>query len=291
MFGVIVVNKPQGMTSHDVVNAMRRRFQTRRVGHSGTLDPMATGVLVLAIGPATRFLQYLPLEPKVYEGEITFGATTNTQDAEGEVDSMGEVPADLRSRIDEELPQFLGQIDQIPPMYSAIKHQGRPLYQLARAGVEVDRKTRTVFIDSFEVPEIHGSKATFRVVCSGGTYVRTLAHDLGQAIGCGAHLSRLHRSAVGPLSDELAVEIEEASVEHLIPLREALLPMLLVPLEADQIARARVGNVVRLPLFVDRSHVALLDETGEVFCIARTLDDLHAQPECVIPLEAMNGLV
>src|SRR6202044_655457 len=138
MLGILLIDKPAGITSHDVVNAVRRRFGVRRVGHAGTLDPQATGLLIVAVGPATRFLQYLPLEPKEYVGVVTFGEERDTQDSEGQVVALKPVPGDLEAQVHEVLPQFRGLIQQLPPMYSAVKKDGKPLYAYARSGKEVD---------------------------------------------------------------------------------------------------------------------------------------------------------
>src|SRR5476649_403009 len=182
MFGILLIDKPLGGTSHDVVNHIRRRFGTRRVGHAGTLDPLGTGLLVVAVGPATRFLQYLPLEPKVYIAEVAFGHSTPTYDAEGELSEARPVPENLAEAIDSKLPAFRGLIQQLPPMYSAIKVGGKPLYKFAREGKEQVRESRTVHIDTFEILSIEGDKATARISCSGGTYIRSLANDLGEAL-------------------------------------------------------------------------------------------------------------
>lgn len=209
MFGIAVVNKPIGITSHDVVSKMRRRFETRRVGHAGTLDPLATGVLVLAIGPATRFLQYLPLEPKEYVTTIKFGESTNTYDAEGEVTQTRAVPADLETKLLEVLGDYVGDIQQLPPMYSAVKKDGKPLYAYARKGEEIERELRSIFVDELELVSVEGDLAKVRLICSGGTYVRTLAHDIGEQIGCGGHVVQLERTRVGKFDLSLAKSIEE----------------------------------------------------------------------------------
>ncbi len=288
MLGILVVHKQQGITSHDAVNAARRKLGTRRVGHSGTLDPMATGVLVLAVGAATRFLQYLPLEPKVYEGEITFGASTDTLDAEGEIVKTCAVPRNLRDLILLERIQFLGQIQQVPPMFSAIKQNGQPLYALAREGKEVVREPRTVFIDSFDLSEFGEQTAQFRVVCSGGTYVRTLANDLGEAVGCGAHLSALRRTSVGSFTLDDAVSLEDIVPDRLIPLRSALRGIPMVELNGLEVRRVRDGNYITAPYPVAGRFAALLDEQGDVFSMARVQEN-RLQPDCVIPRELLHG--
>ncbi|MBX7132970.1 MAG: tRNA pseudouridine(55) synthase TruB [Fimbriimonadaceae bacterium] len=287
MLGILLIDKPQGLTSHDVVNDIRRRLGLRRVGHAGSLDPMATGALVVAVGPATRFLQYLPLEPKEYVAEVTFGAETDTQDALGEVVREDEVPADLDARITASLPALIGPVQQLPPMYSAIKKQGKPLYAYARQGQEVERTPRTVYIEAFEEVGRENNTRTYRVVCSGGTYVRTLAHDLGQFVGCGAHLSALRRTRVGRYEVRDATPLEVISPEHLIPLRAALPPMPLVKMDTNRTNLIREGQSVSGGYSGREAFVALIEPSGEVFSVARVLGN-RLQPECVIPAEALE---
>jgi tRNA pseudouridine55 synthase len=285
MLGILVIDKPPGMTSHDVVDRVRRRLGTRRVGHAGSLDPMATGVLVVAVGPATRFLQYLPLEPKEYEATIAFGTETDTQDAEGSVLATAPVPSDLDRRVEELLPEFLGPIEQLPPMFSAVKRAGKPLYAYARKGEEVDRTPRTVYVDVFE-PLGDGR---YRIVCSGGTYVRTLAHDLGRRLGCGAHLGALRRTRAGKFSLAEAIGLDEAGPLHLVQLAEALEPMPVITLDLIEVEAIREGRSIEHPALAPL--VALADPDGRVFSVARA-DGNRLQPQCVIPSEAMqHGLV
>ncbi len=288
MFGIILVQKEIGRTSHDVVDAIRRKFGTRRVGHAGTLDPLATGLLVVAVGPATRFLQYLPLEPKEYVAEIAFGRATSTYDLEGEIIHEGPVPADLPAAIEQALPKFKGLISQLPPMYSAVKIDGKPLYHYARQGKEIEREPRNVHIDVFEVKPLSETTVEARIVCSGGTYIRSLAHDLGMEIGCGAHLAKLHRTKVGRFTDAEATRIEDANPKMLVPLKEALAPMPMVQLNKTQVQHIREGRQIEEP--PDRGIagiVALLDPQGDVFSVARVQGNV-LQPECVIPLEAFH---
>lgn len=285
MFGILLIDKPEGISSHDVVNRIRRRFQTRRVGHAGTLDPLATGALVVAVGPATRFLQYLPLEPKEYFGTIAFGVSTTTLDREGEVVRQRPVPDNLGALLEVALPRFLGIIEQVPPMYSAIKKDGKPLYELARLGKQVERRPRRVHIDTFEIVGLHGHEASFRVVCSGGTYVRTLADDLGEALGCGAHLSSLRRTRVGRFHIGSAVSLEGASPIELIPLAEALAPMPMVQLSAPQVADARMGRALDVDGSLPEGALAALLDGPSVIGVARSRAG-RLYPECVIPAEA-----
>jgi tRNA pseudouridine55 synthase len=290
MIGVLVIDKPVGITSHDVVNHVRRALKTRRVGHAGSLDPLGAGALVVAVGPATRFLQYLPLEPKTYVCEATFGVETATQDGEGEVVREAPVPLDLERRIAEALPAFLGEIEQLPPMYSAVKKAGRPLYDYARRGETVEREPRTVFVDAFDTLAVEPPKARFRIECSGGTYVRALVHDLGNAIGCGAYLSALSRTLVGKFDLRDAIQLDEVSPRRLIPLREALPPMRVVTLSGMLEAHVREGRSIPVPAGTGDRLVALADAQGEVFAAARVTGQ-RLQPECVIPREALYGAV
>jgi len=290
MLGIVLIDKPAGMTSHDVVNRARRQFGTRRVGHSGTLDPSATGLLVVAIGPATRFLQYLPMEPKEYTGIIRFGIETTTQDADGEVVAESAIPSDLRSAIESSLPQLIGEISQMPPMYSAIKHGGKPLYAYARAGRDVERQSRTVYIKAFDLLSLGEDRMEFRVVCSGGTYVRTLAHDLGQAVGCGAHLSSLRRTMVGRFQIDEAVSLDAVNSSALLPLAKVLAPMPIVGLEPRQVADIREGRAIPIAEPPPGRLAALTDERGEVFCVAE-VQGAVLQPHCVIPQGAMGAQV
>ena len=286
MLGVLLVDKPIGMTSHDVVNRIRRALGTKRVGHAGTLDPLATGVLVVAVGPATRFLQYLPLEPKEYVAEVAFGRATTTFDAEGETTASADVPEDLDARIAAALPAFSGLIDQIPPMYSAVKVGGQPLYKAARRGEEVERSTRRVHIARFETEAAQGDRRTMRVVCSGGTYVRTLAHDLGAAIGVPAYLAGLRRTAVGRFREADAVPLEGVSGADLRPLGESLDPMPRLLLDPGEVRAVRDGKALRRDDAPTELFAALCDGRGRVVSVARVEGGV-LRPECVIPAETM----
>lgn len=291
MLGILVVNKPKGITSHDVVNRARTALGTRRVGHSGTLDPMATGVLVLAVGPATRFLQYLPLEPKVYEATITFGFTTDTQDAEGEFIEENPVPRDLQAFIRSRVRELTGEIEQVPPMFSALKKDGRAMYDYARAGIEIERAPRRVFIQKVDVRKVTRDKAQVRIVCSGGTYIRTWAHDLGQLVGCGAYLSGLERTAVGKFRIEEARSLDQINEEWILPLRDALEPLPMMECDADLERRVRTGQTVKLPEATNDRILGLLDASGNIFAAARVDHSDKLRPECVIPAEAIYGVV
>lgn len=196
--GVLLVDKGQDMTSHDVVAVARRCLNTKKIGHCGTLDPMATGMLILVVGNATRIQDLLMSEDKEYTGTLTLGSTTSTQDAEGEVLETKPLPADLaRADIETAFDAFRGDFYQTPPMVSAVKIGGVALYKLARQGKEVAREPRLVRVYDREITRVELPQVDFRVVCSKGFYVRTYAHEIGQKIGCGAHLSALRRTRSG----------------------------------------------------------------------------------------------
>lgn len=291
MSGILLIDKPQGWTSHDVVAKLRGRLNTRRIGHAGTLDPIATGLLVLAVGPATRVLQYLDLEPKEYVFTVQFGQETDTYDADGEVVSTKDVPTDLGARIRASLIHFVGEIEQVPPMFSAVKKDGQPLYKYARKGQEIEREPRdiTVYELTLTEPACEATAtATLRCVCSGGTYVRSLAHDIGGMVGCGGHVTALRRTRVGRFSIEAATTIERAEVSDLIPLKDALEPMPLMRLKHGQAQVIQHGNFLRVDSAPNERFVALADEDGNVFSIGRVVEN-EIHPECVLPLEVFNG--
>jgi tRNA pseudouridine55 synthase len=195
--GAILVDKPPGPTSHDVVDAIRRKFGIKKVGHCGTLDPGATGLLIIVLGRGTKLSERLMGDDKVYEGTIRFGATTNSYDADGDILETKPVPSITLDRLNELAGQFIGDQMQTPPMVSAIKKDGVPLYKLARKGVEVEREPRLIHIYNFRFTSYSEPDGEFRLACTKGTYVRSVAHELGQKIGCGAHLASLRRSASG----------------------------------------------------------------------------------------------
>ena len=208
--GVLLLDKPSGMTSNSALQSARRLFSAAKAGHTGTLDPLATGLLPLCFGEATKFSSDLLEADKTYEADVLFGITTDTGDAEGEVLVRRPVafsPEDLEAA----LARFRGPISQIPPMYSAIKRDGKPLYELARQGIEVERAARAVTIHELVLLEISGDRCRLRVSCSKGTYIRTLAEDIGEFLRCGAHLTGLRRTRVGPLQISDAVTLDQLS--------------------------------------------------------------------------------
>ena len=225
MEGVLIVDKPQGLTSHDVVYRLRRKLGMKKIGHAGTLDPMATGLLIMLIGKATRISQYLMSTDKVYEGEATLGVVTDSQDAEGEMMETRPVPELSEAAVREVMKGFLGDQYQIPPMHSAIKIDGVKLYHLARKGEEVEREPRFIRVSSFELLSFASPKITFRLHCTKGTYVRTIAHDLGQKLGCGAHLSALRRTASGKFELSQGLTLEQIETMPLPEIEKRLIPV------------------------------------------------------------------
>lgn len=195
--GAILIDKPAGPTSHDVVDAIRRKFGIKKVGHCGTLDPNATGLLIIVLGRGTKLSERLMGDDKVYEGTMKFGESTDSYDADGEITGSLPVMPMTLDQLNEEAATFIGDQMQVPPMVSAIKKNGVPLYKLARKGVEVEREPRLIHIYNFRFTEYNEPLAAFKLACTKGTYVRSVAHDLGQKLGCGAHLATLRRSVSG----------------------------------------------------------------------------------------------
>lgn len=212
MDGVLNVRKAAGPTSHDVVDEIRRIFSIKRVGHAGTLDPMATGVLVVCLGKATRVVEYLVGVPKEYRARMVLGKSTDTQDSTGVVTAESDASGITRDMLEEASASFTGEIEQIPPMVSALKHQGKPLYKLARQGITIERSARKISIYSLNVLKFtpgQSAEAEILVKCSSGTYIRTLCADIGDKLGCGAHMSMLERTSVGRFTIEKSVTIDQ----------------------------------------------------------------------------------
>lgn len=229
MEGILLVDKPRDHTSHDVVARLRGKLKTKRIGHAGTLDPMATGLLIILVGRATSASQYLISLDKEYEGTIELGKVTDTQDADGEVMETRPVPPLTEADVLAAIKTFLGDQYQTPPMYSAIKINGVPLYKSARKGEEVVREPRFIRVMSWEILRFASPQIDFRLRCTKGTYVRTLAHDLGQKLGCGAHLSALRRTATDKFNVAQALTMEQIQAlslpeidRRLIHVREAV---------------------------------------------------------------------
>jgi tRNA pseudouridine55 synthase len=298
--GILVVNKPPEITSHDVVDAVRLLTGTRRVGHTGTLDPMATGVLVLVVGRATRLAQYLEVDPKEYVGEMLLGIETDTYDITGEVKAQRPCTA-TDEEIVSALMKYTGTFDQVPPMRSAKKVQGQPLYKLARKGIEVEREPKRVQVYELEVSGVDradGVKVAFRIVCSRGTYVRSICHDVGQDLGCGGVLYRLERTRCGRFSIENAYTLEQLEElkergeleSAIIPPAQALENYNAVVVRQGYVARVANGEPVQLRMVKDTigerfargSTIRLLDERGRFLGLARWYGELARRPQDVV---------
>ena len=222
--GAILIDKPSGPTSHDVVDAIRRQFGIKKVGHCGTLDPNATGLLIIVLGRGTKLSEKLMSDDKVYEGDIKFGETTDSYDVDGEILETKLVPPLMLDQLNELAATFVGDQMQMPPMVSAIKKNGVPLYKLARKGIEVVREPRLVHIYNFRFTEYREPLATFKLACTKGTYVRSVAHDLGQKLGCGAHLATLRRSVAGKFD-----VVDATSLDAVLKLTPAELEKKVIP--------------------------------------------------------------
>jgi tRNA pseudouridine55 synthase len=284
--GVAVVDKPAGWTSHDVVAKSRGLLGTRKVGHSGTLDPDATGVLVLGVGKATRLLRYLTALGKTYEAEIVLGVETTTLDAAGEVtvthDMTGITVDDARAAA----VALTGPILQVPPMVSALKVDGRRLHELAREGIEVEREARPVTVHRFELSPTDDPLVLRAVVaCSSGTYVRTLADDLGHALGGGAHLRALRRTAVGGFDLAEAVALEALSPDHLLPVTAAVTHLPTLVVAGDVAVAVGHGKVLdRTDLGAEGDGPwAVVDDEGHLRAVYQAHKGDTVKPELVIP--------
>ncbi|MDB6022319.1 MAG: tRNA pseudouridine synthase [Pedosphaera sp.] len=224
--GALLIDKPAGPTSHDVVDAIRRQFRLKKVGHCGTLDPNATGLLIIVLGRGTKLSEKLMSSDKVYEGTIKFGETTDSYDKDGELVASLPVPPTTVEELNEMASAFVGDQMQMPPMVSAVKKNGVPLYKLARKGLEVVREPRLIHIYNFRFSEYQEPLGWFRVACTKGTYVRSLAHELGQKLGCGAHLATLRRTVSGKFDVADAIEFEHALDLPVSGLEERVIPFL-----------------------------------------------------------------
>lgn len=274
MNGVLVVDKPKGPTSSDVVQIVRRALKVKKAGHTGTLDPMATGVLPLCLGDATRIAQVLTDGNKAYDATLKLGVTTDTLDAEGAVLQTRAVPVLTRERLEQVFATFRGALMQTPPMYSAIKKDGKRLYELARAGEEVEREARAVTVFSLTLNDFTSDELKLSVACSKGFFVRTLAADIGEALGCGAHLTALRRTQSGPFAIARAIPLQEivekgaeAVAGKLASLEESLafLPEVkTTEAEADRVKHGGVVEVAR----PDEAMVRVTGPTGEVLALA-----------------------
>lgn len=293
--GIILLDKPVGCSSNAALQEVKRLLFARKAGHTGSLDPLASGLLPLCLGEATKLSAFLLDADKVYEGTCQLGVRTSTADAEGEVISERPVPDLSEAQIKEVMARFTGEQQQTPPMHSAVKVKGQPLYKLAHQGIEVEREARTVNIYSLELdrydPERHSFE--FRMHCSKGTYVRTLAEDIGEALGCGAHLSRLRRTAVGPLSVDKAVSLEQlrqvreaqgaAALDgYVLPMEQALARWPALILTAHSAYYVRQGQPVQIAKAPTSGWVRLFADNDRFLGVGQILDDGRVAPRRLV---------
>ena len=284
MLGFVNVFKPAGPTSAQIVARLRRiygiygRDRKLAAGHLGTLDPQAAGVLPVAIGKATRLIPMLTDQRKAYACTLVLGRSTTTQDATGETVASAEVPRDWRKRLDAALPAFVGKISQTPPMYSAVHHDGKRLYELAREGRTVERRSRTATIYAVTLLGAEANTARLRVACGEGTYVRTLCHDIGEAVGIPAHMGALVREASGPflLYEALTLEDIAARPQQSLIAPEHIIPFPTIVLDLRGSADFRAGRVVPLPEGAAARHVFVRDESRTLVGVGEALGALLA---------------
>lgn len=287
--GVLLLDKPIGMTSNAALQKVKRLFRARKAGHTGSLDPLASGLLPICMGEATKISSFLLNADKRYRTEVTLGVKTTTADAEGEVletRPVGELTSDA---VEQVLDRFRGQIEQVPPMHSAIKVQGEPLYKLAHQGIEVERQPRAVTIYQLDLLALEADRLVLDIRCSKGTYVRTLAEDIGEALGCGGHVSALRRTEVGHFSLDSAVTMErleadreggpEALDVHLLPTESVVDNWPDVRLSDDAAYYLRMGQAVLVPRAPTEGWVRLYENRGGFMGVGEVLDDGRVAPK------------
>ncbi|WP_165668636.1 tRNA pseudouridine(55) synthase TruB [Metapseudomonas otitidis] len=293
--GILILDKPRGMSSNQALQKVRWLLNAEKAGHTGSLDPLATGVLPLCFGEATKFSQYLLDADKGYETVAQLGVTTTTGDAEGEVLERRDVTVG-RDELEAALGRFRGEIQQVPPMYSALKKDGQPLYKLARAGEVVEREARSVTIARLELLALDSTKATLSVSCSKGTYIRTLVEDLGQVLGCGGHVAELRRTQAGPFNLSQAISLEELEKAHaeggnealdrfLLPSDSGLEHWPLVQLSEHSAYYWLHGQPVRAPEAPKFGMLRVQDHTGRFIGIGEVSDDGRIAPRRLIRSE------
>jgi len=280
--GILILDKPIGCSSNQALQQVRKLYRARKAGHCGSLDPLASGILPICLGEATKFSSYLLGANKTYRATCRLGETTTTGDAEGEVVERRPVTVDA-TQVERSLVQFVGEIEQIPPMYSALKHRGKRLYQLAREGRQVERKPRRVTIYQLTLLSCSGSNLSFEVSCSKGTYIRTLAEDIGEVLGCGAHLSALRRSAVDSFVEQDGVTIEQLQALEqqdggqldalLLPVTRAVMQFPELTLDASSSLRISQGKRIQLGTFEATGLCRLVTGEGRFIGLGKVTPD------------------
>ena len=283
--GLLVLDKPAGITSHDVVARARRALGLRRVGHAGTLDPPATGVLLVGVGRATRLLRFLQGADKAYEGTLVLGATTTTLDATGETTGTFEMSGVTEEEVAAAAAALTGDLDQVPPMVSAVHVDGRRLHELAREGIEVERAPRRVHVKRFDVAALGEGRYRFEVVCGSGTYVRSLVDDLGRTLGGGAHLAVLRRTRVGAFRIDEAAGLEELEERGAALLRtpaQMVADLASLRVGAGAVADVLHGRAISAPGTVSAGPVAVLGPDGALVAVCAPHRDGTLRPEVVV---------
>jgi tRNA pseudouridine55 synthase len=288
--GLLILDKPGGMTSHDVVARVRRATGEQSVGHLGTLDPMATGVLPLLLGKYTRLAQFFGTSEKVYSGTIRFGFATDTYDAEGTPLGQARAVSLTLDAVRTESAKYLGEMEQMPPPFSAKKVAGKPAYRLARTGKTPELKPVKITVDAFAIESLDGDSAHFNMRISAGGYVRAIAHAMGQALGCGAHLASLRRTAAGPFTLDEAMTVEEmgrlageGKLEERMPHPRTLLPeMPAVSADEQTLGRIRNGMQVNLPEYSAAAAVKIFEGQRDLAAIGKRVAGTLFQPFVVL---------
>lgn len=305
--GILLLDKPLHLTSNGALQRVKRLFGAKKAGHTGSLDPLATGMLPLCFGEATKLSQYLLESDKYYHVVAKLGEKTTTGDAEGAVIEIRPTHHVTQEQIQQVISGFIGEINQVPPMFSALKHQGKPLYELARQGIEVERQPRKVTIHQIVLENVNADTCGMSVHCSKGTYIRTLVEDMGEMLGCGAHVIGLRRTSVAPyqesgmvtwqqLEDTCKNQGADALLQYLLPLESSIQHLPIVKLSASTVFYLRMGEPVMVPHLPHHGLVRLFTEGSEFLGVGEVLDDgrvaprrllKHPQPES--PLACATG--
>jgi tRNA pseudouridine55 synthase len=287
--GILLLDKPGNMTSNAALQTVKRLFSALKAGHTGSLDPLASGMLPICLGEATKFSQYLLESDKRYSVVVQLGVKTATGDAEGEIIQQQAVPEISATRLEEVLAQFRGAISQVPSMYSALKHQGRPLYELARQGITIERAARTVNIYELTLLARTVDTLTLTVTCSKGTYIRTLAEDIGDALGCGAHVAKLRRMTVGPYREAEMIALNDLEKldlarlqKHLLPVNSALAHLPELKVSEAALYYLRRGQPIIVPAAPTAGLICLLRQSGELIGVGEILDDGRVAPRRLV---------
>lgn len=288
--GILLLDKPVGMTSNEVLQIVKKIFAASKAGHTGSLDPIATGMLPICFGEATKFTQFLLEADKHYVVTGKLGEATTSGDSEGEVVTSHQIAGISVQAIEQILPKFRGKISQLPPMYSAIKHKGQPLYKLARQGINIERKSREVTVHLLKLLELNRELAKFEMHCSKGTYVRTIVADIGEMLGCGAHVVALRRLAVGPFKAAQMVTLEQLREiatkgeyrlldELLLPVASILVGIPEVSLTKDMVHYMQQGQPLLFPNAPNSGLVKLQNKEGEFVGVGEVMEDGKVKPK------------